>query len=174
MVSSASDTAVLAASVPDPGGVWVVPAFHGLGTPYGVPHARAMIGGLSGGTTRAHLARAFLEGIAHRVADAAEAVWEACARPAALRVDGGASRNDVLLQLQAEFLGMPVERSPAIDGAALGAAALAARAAAGADTLSEEAWRPQRVFEPSLDVARREELRATWKSRLRLAAQEQH
>jgi len=167
MIDDPSETAILARSVPDSGGAWVVPAFQGLGTPFGETGARAMIGGLSRGTTRAHLARAFLEGLAHRVADAAESVWKACPRPAALRVDGGASANDVLLQMQADYLGMPVARSGGRDGAALGAAAMAGSALRlWKGNEGALAWTPERVFEPTTDQERRAEARATWRRRL--------
>jgi glycerol kinase len=173
LIASAADVGALAASVPDTGGVWVVPAFQGLGTPVGSSTARALVGGLSRGSTRAHVARAFLEGIAQRATDAAECVWEACERPPVLRVDGGASANDLLLQLQADLLGVPVERSSVRDGAALGAAALAARAVDAAGEHGALAtWRPDKVFEPRVSGAQRDERRAVWKRRLALAAQE--
>jgi glycerol kinase len=172
-VTEAADTAALAESVPDSAGVWAVPAFQGIGTPIGESGARAVIGGLSRGSTRAHIVRAVLEGVAQRVADAAETVWEAGARPAALRADGGASANDFLMQTQADLLGLPVERSAEHDGAALGAARLAAIAVGawdGADLASS--WTPQRVFEPVLGEDARQTSRAIWKRRLHLAAGE--
>jgi glycerol kinase len=132
-----------------------------------------MIGGLSRASSRAHVARAFLEGIAQRVAEAADSVWEAGGRPHVLRADGGASANDVLVQIQADLLGMPVERSRVRDGAALGAAALAARAVGmwnGDRGIA--AWNPERVFEPRIGEAEREERRAQWKRRVALAGQE--
>jgi glycerol kinase len=172
VITSAAEVTALAATIADSGGVWVVPAFQGLGTPLSVSGARALVGGLSRGSTRAHVARAFLEGIAERVTDAAECVWEACERPAALRVDGGASESDVLLQMQADLLGIAVERSAVRDGAALGAAALAARAVRSNESETLAAWRPQRVFEPRIDPAEREARRATWTRRVALAAQE--
>jgi glycerol kinase len=172
VIASAAEVSALAETVGDAGGVWVVPAFQGLGTPHSVSGARALVGGLSRGSTRAHVARAFLEGIAHRVTDAAECVWEACERPSALRVDGGASESDTLLQMQADLLGMPVERSSVREGAALGAAALAANAVRPGEAEALASWRPRRVFEPRASAAEREERRATWKRRLALAAQE--
>jgi glycerol kinase len=172
MISDAKEIGAMAASVPDSAGVWVVPAFQGLGTPVGASSARALVGGLSRGSTRAHLARAFVEGIAHRVTDAAECVWQACDRPRALRVDGGASANDLLLQLQADLLGIRVERGPVRDGAALGAAALAARSVAETAGEGLAAWRPEIAFEPEISDAERAERRAVWKRRLALAAQE--
>jgi glycerol kinase len=170
VITTAAEVTALAESVRDCAGVWVVPAFQGLGTPIGASGARALVGGLSRGSTRAHVARAFLEGIAQRVTDAAECVWEACERPSALRADGGASANDQLLQLQADLLGIRVERSPVRDGAALGAAALAARAVGSASD-DFAPWRPDRIFEPTIRDAERIERRAAWKRRLALAAE---
>lgn len=173
LVSSAAESGALAESVGDSGGVWAVPAFQGIGTPLMESGARAMIGGISRGTMKAHLVRAFLEGIAHRVADVAESVWENSVAPTALRVDGGASRNDFLMQTQADFLGVPVERSPQPDGSALGVATLAAiaiRTAEGAAVAGQ--WKPDRVFEPRIDAGGREQLRERWKKRLSLVAQD--
>ncbi len=171
LIADAGEITALAGAVEDSGGVWVVPAFQGLGTPFAATAARATIGGLSRASTRAHIARAVLEGIAQRVVDAAEAVWQAGAKPAVLRVDGGASANDVLLQMQADLLGMPVERSAARDGAALGAALLAARATKiwPDDAI---AWRPDAVFEPKIDDCEREARRAAWRRRIELVVAE--
>jgi glycerol kinase len=174
IVSDASETAALAHSVSDSGGVWAVPAFQGLGTPYGEPRARAMIGGLSRGSTRAHIARALLEGIAHRVVDVAESVWQASEHPATvLRADGGASRNDFLMQSQADLLGMPVELSPLSDGAALGAAGLAAAGVGlGSAAQTFAVWKPTRVFEPLISLDERASARELWRRRLEIVANE--
>jgi glycerol kinase len=173
IIGDAAESAAIAESVGDSGGVWAIPAFQGLGTPIGESGARAMIGGLSRGSGRAHIVRAVLEGIAQRVADAAETVWQAGSRPAALRVDGGGSSNDFLMQTQADLLGIPVERSRERDGAALGAARLAA-AAVGAWNGGEAglAWKADRTFEPAIGDDEREASRAVWKQRLQLAARE--
>jgi glycerol kinase len=168
IVGGAFETAALAESVADSGGVWAVPAFQGLGTPLMQAEAKAMIGGLSRGTTRAHIARALLEGVAQRVADVAESIAEGVAPATSLRADGGASRNDFLLQAQADLLGMPVERSALADGAALGAARLAG---VGVGVWSESAvaeFHAERVFEPRLSEDERCARRARWAKRVQL------
>lgn len=170
VLTDSAQSAALAASVADTGGVWAVPAFQGIGAPLMKPDARAAIGGLSRGSGRAHIVRAVLEGVAHRVADAAETVWETGYRPDTIRADGGASRNDFLMQLQADFLGIPVERSDVPDGAAVGAAALAAMATGVALDGWAAAFSPDRVFEPGLDETTRLELRNAWKKRCALIA----
>src|SRR5206468_86409 len=115
IIRDAAESAALAASVPDAGGAWAVPAFQGLGTPYMDAGARAVLGGLSRATNRAHLVRAVLEGIAWRCREVYDALRADVPHPppATLRADGGAARNDVLLQLQADALGLPVERPAA-------------------------------------------------------------
>jgi len=172
LIADAAESAAMAESVSDSGGVWAVPAFQGIGTPVGEAGARAMIGGVSRGTTAAHLVRAFLEGIAHRVADAGESVWHGSVAPRTLRVDGGASRNDFLMQTQADVLGMPIERSSQADGSALGVATLAAIAVGKLDVGDDPLWNPDRIFEPRLDEGERRELRERWKKRLELVAQD--
>src|SRR5437870_8148338 len=149
VIGDAAESGALAASVPDAGGVWAVPAFQGLGTPYMDAGARAVLGGLSRATNRAHLVRAVLEGIAWRCREAYDAVRADVPYPppATLRADGGAARNDVLLQLQADALGLPVERPAVREAGALGAAWLAGLATgvwAGTDDLracSAPRWR---------------------------------
>jgi glycerol kinase len=160
VIAEASELSALAASVPDSGGVWAIPAFQGLGTPFAAATVRASIGGLSRGSTRAHLARAFLDGIAQRVTDVAASVWESGQRPSALRADGGASANDTLMQMQADLLGMPVERSSIREGAALGVAMLARRAIG--DDIDDAPWSPDRAFEPRISDAERQERREAW------------
>ena len=122
LISQASETAALAASVPDSGGVVLVPAFTGLGAPYWNPEARGTITGLTRGTTRAHLVRATLEAIAHGTCDLVDAMGGVTA----LRVDGGAATNDWLMQTQANLLDVPVERPDSVELTAYGAARLAA------------------------------------------------
>jgi glycerol kinase len=125
-----AEVEALAASVPDNGGVVLVPAFAGLGAPYWDPDARGSLTGITAGTTGAHLARAALEAIAHQTCDLVAALEAGGApRLVALRADGGAAMNDLLLQLQADLLGRPVERAPMPETTALGAALLAGRAA---------------------------------------------
>jgi glycerol kinase len=171
VVADAAETSQLAYSVADNGGVWAVPAFQGLGTPFGESRARAVVGGLSRGSRRAHVVRAVLEGIAERVVDVADEVWqETPDRPVALRVDGGASRNDFLMQRQADFLGVPVERSPISDGSALGVARMAAVAVGTSDGVMADNWQPDRIFEPSMGVDERAARRARWKRRLTLVS----
>lgn len=174
LIHRASDVADLAGSVVDSGGVWMVPALQGLGTPFVESRARGMLGGLSRGSGAPEIARALLEGIVHRVCDVAEAVWAATGKPAALRADGGASQNDLLLQLQADFLGLPVERGFEVEGSAFGIARLAGRGVGMQDGVwGEIAWRPERRFEPSLADDRRHALRDLWASRVALASSAQ-
>src|SRR5213594_2695728 len=166
LIRDAGESAALAASVPDSGGVWAVPAFQGLGTPYMDAGARAVMGGLSRATTRAHLVRAMLEGIAWRCREVYDALRADVPHPAptTLRADGGAAKNDVLLQLQADALGLPVERPAILEAGALGAAWLAGLATGvwgGTDDL-RACWRRERLFEPSLGPADREERFAAW------------
>jgi glycerol kinase len=130
LVSHAADVEALAASVPDTGGVVLVPAFAGLGAPYWDADARGTLTGITAGTTGAHVARAALEAIAHQTCDLVAALEAGGApRISALRADGGAAVNDLLLQLQADLLDRPVERAAVPETTALGAALLAGRAA---------------------------------------------
>jgi glycerol kinase len=168
VVADARETAAMAESVGDSGGVWAVPAFQGLGTPMMQAEAKAMIGGLSRGSTRAHIVRAVLEGIAQRVADVAESIAEGVAAPASLRVDGGASRNDFLMQAQADLLGVPVERSRLADGAALGAARLAGVGIGLWPPRTAAVFDAERIFEPKISADERASRRALWKKRLDL------
>ncbi len=164
IISSADESEALAKSVPDSGGVFVVPAFTGLGAPYWDPNARGTIIGLTRGTGRAHLVRATLESIALQTAEVVEAMADAGCAFKALRVDGGASANDFLMQLQADLLGIPVERSAVLETTALGAAYLA-MLGAGLRTQEdlETMWRPDRVFEPKWSDDQRRSLLAGWK-----------
>ena len=152
MIKSSSDIEALAASVPDSGGVMMVPAFTGLGAPYWQPQAQGMISGLSRGTTVAHIARAALESIAFQSA----ALLGAMARDTAsqvteLRVDGGASANNLLMQFQADLLGIPVVRPRCIETTALGVAYLAGMSCGVYRSLDEIAklWQAERVFHPT-------------------------
>lgn len=125
-IDASADIERLAASVPDSGGIVVVPAFTGLGAPYWDPDARGAILGITRGTGLAEIARATLDGIAHQVADVVEAMAADTGRPLeALRADGGASANDALMQLQADLLDLPVERPVVAETTALGTAYLA-------------------------------------------------
>ena len=166
IIERASDVEALAASVADSGDVYLVPAFAGLGAPDWDGHARGTLVGMTRGTTRAHIARAALEAIALQTAD----MFDAMARDSGialkeLRVDGGASRNDLLMQMQADFLGVPVVRPVTTETTALGAAYLAGLSAGvwrGAAEISAQ-WQVQRRFEPRMgDAARRAKL-ARWR-----------
>ncbi len=176
VIATPEESGALAASVPDTGGVWAVPAFQGLGTPYMDSRARGVIGGLSRATTRAHVVRAMLEGIAWRCREVYDALRADVTHPppATLRADGGAARNDVLLQLQADALGVPVERPAVVQAGALGAAYLAGLATgvwASTDDL-RHAWRRHRLFEPRLDETTREERFAAWRRHVSAACEE--
>lgn len=166
IIGDAAEVEALAASVPDTGDVYLVPAFAGLGAPHWDGHARGALLGLTRGSTRAHVARAALEAMALQTAE----VFEAMSRDAGLplrelRVDGGASRNQLLLQMQADFLGVPVVRPAITETTALGAACLAGLAVgfwAGADGLAAQ-WRADARFEPRLGAARRAAKLARWR-----------
>ena len=166
ILDTPAESGALAASVSDSGGVWAVPAFQGLGTPYMDTGARAVIGGLSRASTRAHVVRAVLEGIAWRCREVYEALRADSPGPAppVLRADGGAARNDVLLQIQADALGLPIERPAVLDAAALGAAYLAGLATGVWSDTDElrAAWRADAVFEPQLGGDEREARFARW------------
>ena len=167
IIEQARDVESLAAGVPDNGGVVLVPALTGLGTPHWDPHARGAILGLSRATTKAHIARAALEAIALSVADVAACMAEDAGVPLArLRVDGGAAANDLLLQIQADVLGIPVDRPAVLETTALGAALLAGLATgffADAGDVAA-ARRVARTFEPRLDAVGRARLREAWEA----------
>ncbi|MFM8497778.1 MAG: glycerol kinase GlpK [Planctomycetia bacterium] len=165
IIRQAADVEPLAHSVADTGGVMLVPALTGLGAPYWDPHARGLIVGLTRGTTAAHIARAALEAIALSVADVVTAMErDAGAALPRLRVDGGAAANDLLMQMQADVLGRPVDRPAMLETTALGAALLAG-ISAGFFTDSAAvaaARRVDRVFEPQIDDAPRRSMLARW------------
>jgi glycerol kinase len=169
IIRSSSEVEDLAATVPDSGDVYIVPAFAGLGAPHWDPYARGVVIGITRGTTRAHLARAALEGIAFQVADILLAMEaDSGIRLAELRVDGGASNNNLLMQFQADLIGIPVVRAKNIETTALGSAYLAALAVGYCRSIDEIArqWAPERRFEPSMDADQSEALRARWNKAL--------
>ena len=165
IVRSAAEVEALAASVPDNGGVYLVPAFAGLGAPHWDSYARGAMFGLTRGATRAHVARAALEGIAFQSADVLAAMErDAGMTLSELRVDGGAAANNLLMQFQADILGVPVVRPRVLETTALGAAYLAGLAVGywtSTDDIARN-WHVDRRFEPSMEPARAAELRAQW------------
>ena len=165
VIQHAREVEQLAREVPDSGGVYVVPALTGLGAPHWDPDARGTILGITRGTTKAHLARACLEGIAYQVADVLGAMEaDSGIRVEQLRVDGGAAANDLLMQFQADLLQAPVVRPRVLETTALGAAYLAGLQAGLWKDKQElaECWEAERVFEPLLSADRASELRAQW------------
>jgi glycerol kinase len=166
LIREAAEIEALAGQVEDTGGVFLVPAFVGLGAPYWDASARGAIVGLTRGTTRAHLARAALESIALQSAELLQAMqsdWGGALSE--LRVDGGAARNDLLMQMQADYLGVPVVRPQVTETTALGAAYLAGLAVgfwSGLDEIAAQ-WKIDRRFEPRLDPARREVALDGWR-----------
>ena len=164
LIDTAAESETLARQVPDSGGVYVVPAFTGLGAPYWDMHARGMITGLTRGTGRKHIVRASLEAIAYQTEDLLAAMGDASGRLTALRVDGGASANDLLMQFQADISGLPVVRSRITEATAAGAAFLAG--------LTTGFWQSREellalieggtVFETRMDAAERERLLDGW------------
>jgi glycerol kinase len=165
LIGSSAEVEALAASVPDSGGVVFVPAFVGLGAPHWDPHASGTLIGLDRGTKPGHIARAALEAIAFQVADVLDAVHSETGTPlAALRVDGGAAVNDLLMQFQADVLGVPVVRPRVTETTALGAAYLAGLATgfwAGPGELKAKREGDKR-FEPRMEEQERKERRARW------------
>ncbi len=168
-IKSSSEVQALAQSVPDAGGVMMVPAFTGLGAPYWQPEARGTITGLTRGSTLAHIARAALESIAFQSAAllqamSRDAIEAGSVRVAELRVDGGACVNDLLMQFQADLLGIPVVRPAVTETTALGAAYLAGLTTGVYQNTDELAalWKAERRFLPTLAPERAQELMARW------------
>jgi glycerol kinase len=164
--SSSAEVEKLAASVLDSGDVYVVPAFTGLGSPYWDPHARGAIVGLTRGTTKAHIARAALESIAFQSAEVLAAMERDSGKKLKeLRVDGGAAANDLLMQFQADLLGVPVVRPHVLETTALGAAYLAGLTVSLWGSREELAshWKAERRFEPRMEPGRREERMERWR-----------
>ncbi|MEX2304109.1 MAG: glycerol kinase GlpK [Bryobacterales bacterium] len=172
LISTASEIEPLAASVKDNGGVYLVPAFAGLGAPHWDPYARGILAGITRGTTRAHIARAALEGIAYQVADILELMRDDTGIDIQeLRVDGGAAANNLLMQFQADILGAPIVRPAVTETTAQGAAYLAG--------LATGVWKAQddiranvavdRRFEPAMPREQAAELRGRWQAALERA-----
>jgi len=166
IISTAAESQELAASVPHSNGVYIVPAFVGLGAPHWDPNARGAIFGLTRGANRAHLARATLEAIAFQTRDVIEAIEsDSGVTLSELRVDGGAAANDLLLQIQADLLGRDVVRPAVLETTALGAAYLAGLATGFWKDTNDVSrnWRVDRRFRPQMTPERRAVLNAGWK-----------
>jgi glycerol kinase len=168
-IASSAEVEQLAASVTDNGGVFLVPAFTGLGAPHWDPHARGAIVGLTRGSGRAHIARAALESIAYQSADVLEAMQrDAGETLSELRVDGGAAANNLLMQFQADILGVPVVRPKVLETTALGAAYLAGLAVDLWNSPGDLAtrWKEDRRFEPRMERYKAEHLLGRWRDAL--------
>jgi glycerol kinase len=165
LIRNSGEVEALAASVPDNGGVYLVPAFSGLGAPHWDPYARGTVVGITRGTSAGHIARAAVESIAYQVGDLLEAVHrDSGIALGELRVDGGAARNDMLMQFQADLLGVPVVRPQVTETTASGAAYLAGLAVGFWSSPAEIArqWRAERRFEPSMPASEADRLRGRW------------
>jgi glycerol kinase len=165
LIRSASDVNALAGSVDDNGGVYFVPAFAGLGAPHWDPLARGTVIGLTGGSRAGHLARAAVESIAFQTTDIVQAMRaDSGIEVTELRVDGGASQSDLLLQFQADMLGVPVLRPRNYESTALGAASLAGLAVGFWPDVRmlEQHWQLDRRFEPEMPAARADTLKSNW------------
>ena len=169
ILQKASDVEALARSVPDNGGIYLVPAFTGLGAPHWDQYARGTIAGITRGTTAGHLARAALEGIVYQVADVVDAMQKDAGLPLAqLRADGGASANNLLMQFQSDVLQVPVLRPKTLETTALGAAYLAGLAVGYWESQEEIAsqWQLDKQYEPSLPIDSVDTLKAGWQKAL--------
>jgi len=165
LIRNAAESEVLAASIADTGGVYVVPAFVGLGAPYWDGYARGSISGLTRGSGRAQIVRATLESITYQTRDVVDVMKrDAGLQLPALRVDGGATRNNWLMQFQADILGVPVQRPTVTETTALGAAYLAGLATGYWDSPEQIAqqWSVERTFEPRMSADQRDSLFAGW------------
>jgi glycerol kinase len=172
LFGKSKDVEALAKQVPDSGGVAFVPALAGLGAPHWRQDARGIISGIDRGTTKAHLARAALEGVAFEIYDLAQAMSQDIGKPMPMfRVDGGASTNDLLMQFQADLLQTPIERPRMVETTALGAAFLAGLGTgvwAGIKELSK-AWRAGKKFQPRMPARERDEHLARWRKAIQRA-----
>ncbi|AQZ64896.1 glycerol kinase [[Actinomadura] parvosata subsp. kistnae] len=173
VIGTAPESEAVARTVPDSGGVVFVPALTGLGAPHWDPQARGLITGITRGTTRAHLVRATLEAIAYEVRDVVESMSPEPGAISVLKADGGASANDLLMQLQADQLGTPVERPAVQETTALGAAFLAGLGAGvwGSQAELRKTWHLERRFEPG---ERDDAAYERWRAAVRLATAAAH
>jgi len=166
IIERSSDVEALAREVDDAGGCYFVPAFTGLGAPYWDPYARGTIVGITRGTTRSHIARAALDAMAYQTADVVAAMELDAGMPLAeLRADGGASANDLVMQRQADLLGVPVLRPACLETTAFGAASLAGLQCGfwpGLEALAA-LWRADARFTPALSAAERDAQLAAWR-----------
>ena len=173
LIDNIADVEAIAASVPDNGGVSLVPAFSGLGAPYFDSNARALICGMNRGTTRAHVVRAALESIAQQDADVLEAMQKDFGAPVQrLNADGGPSSNDLLMQLQADLVPCEVRCAALGELSALGSGYMAGIAAGVYPSFEEIPQRkqPGRTFEPRMSTEKRNEMREVWKLAVSSAA----
>lgn len=172
LISSAREIDVLAESVPDAGGAYFVSAFTGLGAPHWDMYARGAMLGLTRGTTKAHFARAVLEGIAYQVRDLAETMEKDAQVPLAeLRVDGGASVSNIMMQIQADLINARVNRPRCVESTALGAACLAGLAVGVFKSTKDisDQWESERIFSPQIDANERESRLSGWRRALQRA-----
>jgi glycerol kinase len=170
LISKSAEVEALAASVPDSGGVVMVPALSGLGAPYWWPNATGIMTGITRGTTKAHVARATLEGMAFQVSELLEAMGkDGGKRPAPIKVDGGASANDLLMQFQADLMGVKVVRSQILETTALGSGIQAGLAVGYWKNLDEVAkkWKAAKSFEPSMKAPDRAKAMERWRRALK-------
>ena len=169
LFKSSAEVEALAGSVPDTGGVYLVPAFAGLGAPHWDPYARGILAGLTRGTTAAHVARAALEGITYQVNDVLQAMEaDAGMKIRELRVDGGASANGLMMQFLSDLQGIPVVRPRVLETTALGAAYLAGLSVGFWKDRGQIAaqWKAERTFRPKMKPAQRERLLNGWNKAL--------
>ncbi len=177
LIRSAPEINDLAATVKDSGGLFLVPAFAGLGAPHWDSYARGLLIGITRDATGAHVARAALEGVAFQVADLLEAMQSDTGKKLKeLRVDGGLTRSELLMQFQVDILGIPIVRPAVTETTALGAAYLAGLATGFWKNLEDEAsqWKAEKVFEPKMRRAQANALRARWQEALARAKQWEH
>ena len=165
IIESAKETDEMARSIPNTGGVFFVPAFSGLAAPHWDPYARGTLLGITGGTTREQIVRATLESIAYQVKDNLDIMSQDSGIAIdVLRVDGGATENEFLMQFQADILGIPVEVPEISEATALGSAYLAAYGLGDLKDLDavRKNWKCKKRYKPQMDVETRERLLARW------------